>query len=104
MCFLADTCMAVAKLPENKTFLMKCESAFLVNKFRNITFLSISILQGSYSSALKAGLLIFLKLAVLMQTQRKRNVGVLMEPILMKTSQSHSSLTSLLSAQKVLWC
>lgn len=59
MCFLAGTHMAVAKLSENKTFLVKCGSAFLVNKFGNITFLSISILQESYSSALKAGLLIF---------------------------------------------
>lgn len=51
--------MAIAKLSENKKILVKCESAFFVNKFRNRTFLSISILQGSYSSAVKAGLLIF---------------------------------------------
>lgn len=51
VCFFAGTFMAVAKLSENKTFLVKCESAFLVNTFRNITVLSISILQGSYSSA-----------------------------------------------------
>lgn len=51
VCFLAGTCMAVAKLSENKTFLVKCESASSVKKFRNTTILSISVLQGSYSSA-----------------------------------------------------
>lgn len=61
MCFLAGHCMAVAKLSENKQKnLVRCESAFLVNKCTNLTFLSISILQGSYSSAVKAGLLIFI--------------------------------------------
>lgn len=59
MCSLAGTRMAVGKLTESKTFLVKCESAFWVNKFGNITFLSISILQGSYSSALKASLWFF---------------------------------------------
>lgn len=51
--------LAVAKLSENKKILLKCESAFLVNKFRNKKILSVSILQGSYSSAVKGGLLIY---------------------------------------------
>lgn len=57
-----DTSMAVAKLSgKKKTCLVKCESAFFVNKkFRNLTILSISTLQGSYSSALKAVPSIFL--------------------------------------------